>query len=547
MTLASASLALAVLSSGWTQPAATETPPQARVERANFGELPDGRAVERFTLRNRHGMVARIMTLGATVTELLVPDRHGRTANVILGSDQLEDFLKGRVAAASVIGRFANRIAGAQFTLDGQTYTLAANNGTNHIHGGRIGFARVVWDGEALPERGDEASVRLTYRSADGEEGYPGNLTVTVTYTLTDANELRLVYTASTDKPTVVNLTNHAYFNLAGAGDALDHILWLDATRYTPANEQLIPTGATAPVSGTPLDFTEPTSIGARIEQLKPRPNGYDHNYVLGQSQVPRRFARLRDPKSGRVMEVSTTEPGVQLYSGNHVQHRGICLETQHYPDSPNQPHFPSTVVRPGRDFRSVTVFRFLNDESAAQGPSSTQPATSAVDGDEYPYLLRHGQSIYRVEREPDGEGLDLKVVRWLQNDGVPVAIFRLTNPGQRSALVWNVRQQVSTPLPNGTLTFWETLQSDYPARGWDRDVVPPGGSAEFPILSPSDSDWRVCLLYSREMQHSASPNRRFDGTYEAIGPTVREEQHALATAAADLKARGAQRSQGVW
>ena len=343
-----------------------------RLEEKDFGTMPDGTTVKLFTLRNANGMVAKVTTYGAILTELHVPDRHSKLTNVLLGSDSFETYLKGFPASAAVIGRFANRIAKARFTLDGVEYKLAANNGPNHIHGGAKNFAKVVWQAKPLPPRPHEAAVQLTNFSKDGEEGYPGNLTVTVTYTLTDDNELRIDYEAGTDKATVVNLTNHAYFNLAGFGDALSHELWLAAARYTPADDQLIPTGAIASVRGTPLDFTTPTPIGARIEQLKPKPNGYDHNYVLNNGgKSPELFARVRDPKSGRVMEVSTTQPGVQLYSGNHLRevvgvggavfdkHGGFCLETQHYPDSPNKPQFPSTVLRPGQVFRSATVFKF--------------------------------------------------------------------------------------------------------------------------------------------------------------------------------------------
>jgi aldose 1-epimerase len=348
----------------------------AAIEEHDWGQMPDGTAVKLFTLRNAHGLVAKIATYGAIITELRVPDRTGSMTNVVLGADSLETYLKGFPAAAAVIGRFANRIANARFTLDGVEYKLAANNGPHHIHGGRRGFAQVVWQGEALPVTGGAAAVKLSYLSKDGEEGYPGNLTVSVTYTLTENNELRLEYEARTDKATIVNLTNHAYFNLAGAGDALDHLLWLSAERYTPADNQLIPTGEIASVKGTPLDFTTPTRIGARIEQLKPKVNGYDHNYVLdNEAKSLVRFARVVEPGSGRVMEVSTTEPGVQLYTGNHLQkvvgtggatfgrHGGFCLETQHYPDSINKPGFPSVVLRPNQIFRSTTVFKFSQEK----------------------------------------------------------------------------------------------------------------------------------------------------------------------------------------
>jgi aldose 1-epimerase len=346
--------------------------PMIRLEEKEFGQTPEGTVVRLFTLRNAKGAVAKVMNYGAIITELHMPDRSGRLTNVVLGADNWEAYRKGFPASAAVIGRFANRIAKARFSLEGVEYKLTANSGPNHIHGGRRGFAQVVWQAKALPVQEHEAAVQFSYFSKDGEEGYPGNLTVTVTYTLTDDNELRIDYGATTDKATPVNLTNHGYFNLAGGGDALGHELWLAADRYTPADDQLIPTGEIASVTGTPLDFTTPTAIGARIEQLKPKPGGYDHNYVLkGGGQLPVLFARAFEPKSGRVMEVSTTEPGVQLYTGNHLRnlvgaggatfgrHGGFCLETQHYPDSPNKPEFPSAIVRPGQNFKSTTAFRF--------------------------------------------------------------------------------------------------------------------------------------------------------------------------------------------
>jgi aldose 1-epimerase len=348
-------------------------PAMPPIQEEPFGNLPDGTPVRRFTLRNAKRVVAKVMTYGATVTELRIPDRTGRMTNVVLGADSFEQYLKGFPGSAAVIGRFANRIARARFTLEGVEYQLAANNGRNHLHGGRKGFAQVVWEAKVIPAGDRAAAVQLSYLSKDGEEGYPGNLTVTVTYTLTDDNELRLDYQATTDKTTVVNLTNHAYFNLAGAGDVHDQELWLAADRYTVADNELIPTGEIAPVKGTPLDFTTPTAIGARIDQFRPALNGYDHNYVLpGGGGTLRMFARAYDPKSGRVMEASTTEPGVQLYTGNHLNgkvagvdgvvyplHGGFCLETQHFPDCVNQPKFPSPILRPGETFRSTTVFKF--------------------------------------------------------------------------------------------------------------------------------------------------------------------------------------------
>ena len=363
-----------------------------RLEEREFGKMPNGTAVKLFTLQNAKGMSAKIMTYGAILTELRVPDRHGVATNVVLGADTLDQYLKGFRAPAAIIGRVANRIAGARFTLDGVEYKLPANDGPNHIHGV---FDKRVWEAKALPPAEGRAAVQLTYLSKDGEEGYPGNVTVKVTYTLTDDNELRLDYEATTDRATPINLTSHAYFNLAGGGDVLDHELWLAAVSYTPADDALIPTGQIATVKGTPLDFTTPTRIGARIAQFYPKPGGYDHNFVLnggpaqlaaasrGSGEPPVLTARVREsaggasfmlgqvslafvlaarvtePVSGRVMEVRTTEPGVQLYTGNHLKHAALCLETQHYPDSVNHPGFPSTILRPGQTFSSTTIFAF--------------------------------------------------------------------------------------------------------------------------------------------------------------------------------------------
>jgi aldose 1-epimerase len=340
-----------------------------------WGQTGAGIPVRLFTLKNRNGVLVKITSFGAIVTELQVPDRNGTPTNVVLGFDNLDQYLKGHPAFGAIIGRVANRIAKARFTLDGQEYQLAANNGPNHIHGGRNGFDKAVWDAKILPTKPNAASVQFTYLSKDGEEGYPGNLSVAVIYTLTAENELRIDFHATTDKPTILNLTNHGYFNLAGSGDVLGHELFINADRYTPSDAELIPTGEIAPVKGTPLDFTQPTSIGARIDQLKPSPGGYDHNYVLNHGGTNLALAaRAHEPRSGRVLEVFTTEPGVQLYTGNFLdgrltgvggvtygRHSGFCLETQHFPDSINKPHFPSTVLRPGQTFQSTTVFKFSN------------------------------------------------------------------------------------------------------------------------------------------------------------------------------------------
>ena len=367
-------LFLACLARVGELPLARSAPALApRLEQTEFGKMPDGTPVLLFTLRNTNGLLARVMTLGATLTELRVPDRSGCFTNVVLGAGSFAAYQKGFPASASVIGRFANRIAQARFSLDGVEYRLAQNSGAHHIHGGRKGFAQVVWKGEALPPSDHSAAVRLAYLSRDGEEGYPGDLAVTVVYTLTDSNLLRLDYEATSTKATPVNLTSHAYWNLAGFGTVLEQQLWLQADRYTLADNQLIPTGEIASVKGTPLDFTTATALGAHLSQLPAHFSGYDHNFVLGQRGAePTLFARLIEPRSGRVMTVATTEPGVQLYTANHLngkvpgvdgvlypKHGAVCLETQHYPDSVHHPEFPSTILRPGKTWRSTTVFQF--------------------------------------------------------------------------------------------------------------------------------------------------------------------------------------------
>lgn len=331
-----------------------------RVEQSDFGKSQDGAEVKLITLRNAKGMSAQVITLGAIIKEIQAPDRDGHFTNVVLSTDTLQKYQRGFGGAAAVIGRVANRIAGAQFDLNGATYKLAANNGKNTIHGGNKGFAQVIWNIENVPEKKGESSIKLTYLSKDGEEGFPGNLKTSVTYTLTDKNEFRIDYEAQTDKDTIVNLTNHAYFNLAGGGSCLDDILWIPAETYTPAADDLIPTGEISPLKGTPMDFSQPTRIGDRIEQLKPKINGYDHNLILGADKKMKMAARLTDPKNGRTMEVRTTQPAVQLYTANHLNHTAVCLETQHYPDSIHHPNFPSTVVKPGQLLKETTTFTFL-------------------------------------------------------------------------------------------------------------------------------------------------------------------------------------------
>jgi aldose 1-epimerase len=360
------------------------------VTQAPFGKTADGKPVEIYTLTNANGVVVKAMTYGCIITSVQVPDRTGKLADVVLGYATLEGYLKDSPYFGAVVGRYGNRIAKGQFTLDGKTYKLATNNGPNHLHGGNKGFDKVVWS--ATPKNGpDGVGVVFTRTSPDGEEGYPGNLQATVTYTLTDKNELVVQYRATTDKATPLNLTQHSYFNLAADdGDILGHQLAIDADRYTPVDETLIPTGELAPVAGTPFDFRKATMIGARINadnvQLK-NGNGYDHNWVLtapSASQprsdvsghdggyVVRHAARVVEPRTGRTLDVATSEPGVQFYSGNFLdgtltgkggrvyKHRtGFCLETQHFPDSPNHPNFPSTILRPGQTYSSETVFTF--------------------------------------------------------------------------------------------------------------------------------------------------------------------------------------------
>lgn len=342
------------------------------MESSIFGKMGDGADVELFTFKNARGTTAKIISYGATLQGLWMPDRTNRFSDVVLGFDDLKGYLGPHPYFGGTIGRFANRIARGKFTLDGREYALALNDGANTLHGGRQGFNRKVWKGEIV--KGPRtASVKFTYVSADGEEGFPGTLTVTVVYALTDEDELKIDYTARTDKATPLNLTNHSYFNLAGNGDILSHVLQLNANQYTPVDATLIPTGEIVPVKGTPLDFTQPTGIGARIDQFVGNPSGYDHNFVLNGANGQLKFAAcLRDPASGRQMEVWTTEPGVQLYSGNFLdgtiqgkggvayqKHAALCLETQHYPDSVNHPNFPTTILRPGSVFHQETILKF--------------------------------------------------------------------------------------------------------------------------------------------------------------------------------------------
>lgn len=342
-----------------------------------FGKMPDGQSVECFTLANANGVEIRTINYGCALVSIRVPDRDGEMADVILGCDTLENYMANRSYLGAVCGRYANRIAEGRFMLDGKAYELATNNGVNHLHGGRKGFDKYAW--KAAPfEAAGGAGVVYTHTSPDGDEAYPGTLRVRVTYTLTDRNELAIEYHATTDQPTVVNLTNHAYFNLSGqgGGDILGHEILINADHFTPVGDTQIPLGDIAPVAGTPFDFRRSARIGARIAdshvQLQ-RGRGYDHNFVLNKKGGElSHAARLVDPVSGRVMDVHTTEPGMQFYSGNYLDgsitgkggrpctaRSALCLETQHFPDTPNKPHFPSAVIRPGQEYKSRTVYAF--------------------------------------------------------------------------------------------------------------------------------------------------------------------------------------------
>jgi len=336
-----------------------------------FGRMPDGTPISRFTLTNAHGLVCRVITYGAIIAELEVPDRAGKLGDVVLGFDTLDPYLRLNPYFGAVIGRVTNRIAKGRFTLDGKTCTLAANHGPNHLHGGVKGFDKVVWNATPVATA-DGPAVQFNYKSRDGEEGYPGNLDVTMTYLLSNQNRLQIDYVASTDKDTPVNLTNHSYFNLAGEGDILGHELMLRAHRYTPADAACIPTGQIARVAGGPLDFTHSKPIGRDLGRLTNHPRGYDHNYVLDGGKGLALAARVREPVTGRTMEVFTDQPGLQFYTGNFLdgsivgkrgtvyrQYAGLCLETQHFPDSVNRPEFPPIILHPGAVYRTTTLYQF--------------------------------------------------------------------------------------------------------------------------------------------------------------------------------------------
>lgn len=369
--LISALTAILLLSSCTTAGSKPEV--KSKVQPQSFGSA-DGKPVSYYVLKNKNGVEAKLTNYGATLISLKVPDRNGKFDDIVLGYDDVNSYANGKSYFGATVGRYANRIAKAKFTLNGQTYTLAKNDGENSLHGGNKGFSKVVWDVKDVST--DEApALQFTYLSKDGEEGYPGNLTAQVTYTLTPANELKIDYDITTDKDTVQNLTHHSYFNLAADGDILGHELVLNADRFTPVDATLIPTGELRNVDGTPFDFRKQTAIGARINQNDRQlklGKGYDHNWVLnGDMGTLRLAAQVYEPRTGRTLEVSTTEPGIQFYTGNFLNgekgkggkpmpyRTGFCLETQHYPDSPNHPDFPTTTLKAGQHYRTTTVYKF--------------------------------------------------------------------------------------------------------------------------------------------------------------------------------------------
>ncbi len=336
-----------------------------------YGRDQDGKEVYLFTLRNKSRVTVQIINYGGIITSILVPDRHGEITDIVQGFDELSDYSIINQYFGAIIGRYANRIAGGRFKLDGKEYNLSINDGENHLHGGIKGFNRVIWDAEIVADKTGD-SVRLTYLSKDGEEGYPGNLKVTITYSLSYQNELSISYEAETDKPTIVNLTNHSFFNLSasGSGNILNHELMIRANHYTEIGKGLIPNGEIKKVFGSPFDFTEPQKIGSRIKETN---GGYDHNFVLNKRGKELSLAAyVFEPTTGRSMEVYTTEPGLQFYSGNffdgslkgkggkaYKKHSGFCLEAQHFPDSPNKPDFPATTLNPGEIYKQLTIYKF--------------------------------------------------------------------------------------------------------------------------------------------------------------------------------------------
>jgi len=341
-----------------------------------FGKLPDGKVADIYTLINRNGLVMKVTNYGGTVTSLSVPDKYGKFADIVLGCDSLKEYLKATANFGAIIGRYGNRIAKGEFLLDGKTYHLAKNNGPNTLHGGLIGYDKVIWEAVEINDT-TGVGLKMHYLSKDGEEGFPGNLDVTVTYMLTNTDEFRIDYLASTDKATPLNLTHHSYFNLTGAGtgDVLNQMVMINAQKYTVVDNTFIPTGELRDVKGTPFDFTKDQLIGSRLKELSGNPVGYDNNYVLNkEGKEITLAAKATDPSSGRVIEVFTDQPGVQFYTGNFLdgsiigkggkaykQYSGFCFETQKFPDSPNHPAFPNCILKPGEKYTSTTIYKFLH------------------------------------------------------------------------------------------------------------------------------------------------------------------------------------------
>lgn len=364
-----ASLGLLFISQACTNKESTQAP--GTIVKSEFGILPDSTKVSLYTLVNHSGITMKVTNYGGIITSLMVPDKNGKVADIVLGYDSLSGYLKAPSYFGALIGRYGNRIANGKFTLDGTGYDLAKNNGPNHLHGGVKGFDKVVWDAEEF-KTDSAVGIKLHRISKDGEEGYPGNLDVTVTYTLNDNNTLVFDYTATTDKATPVNLTQHSYFNLAGGGDIKSHELMIAASKYNVVDSTLIPTGELRELKGTPFDFTAAKPIGKDLEATGGKPVGYDHNFVLDTKSLSDLAVRVVEPNSGRTMEIYTDQPGVQFYSGNFLdgtitgksgiiyeQYSAFCLETQHFPDSPNQPAFPSTILKPGEKYHTSSVYKF--------------------------------------------------------------------------------------------------------------------------------------------------------------------------------------------
>lgn len=362
-------LCLLTIISACTKKETSQAP--GTIVKSSFGQLPDATEINLYTMVNHSGITMKVTNYGGIITSLLVPDKNGNTTDIVLGYDSLSGYLAATPYFGALIGRYGNRIAKGKFMLDGKEYFLAQNNGPNHLHGGVKGFDKVVWDAEEFTTD-STVGLKLHYQSKDGEEGYPGNLDINITYTLSDHNTLTFDYIATTDKATPVNLTQHSYFNLAGGGDIKSHVLMISASRYTVVDSTLIPTGELRDVKETPFDFITAKTIGRDLEATGGNPVGYDHNFVLDTQSIKELAVRVAEPNSGRVMEVYTDQPGVQFYSGNFLdgtitgksgvvyrQYSGFCLETQHFPDSPNQPAFPSTILKPGKTYHTTTMYRF--------------------------------------------------------------------------------------------------------------------------------------------------------------------------------------------